>query len=162
MEQQETFITDRVKITYASTQEDGSLFQRELPLHMMIIGDFKGQASEVPMDEREAIEINSDNFNDVLVGMSPQVNCVVPNKLHDSGELPIQLTIQSMQDFEPDNLIHNVPELHKLVRFRQLLVRLKQHPEETAEIVSQLHRLDSKFCGQFLWMLYRFSYANRS
>ncbi|TOO01694.1 type VI secretion system-associated protein, partial [Vibrio parahaemolyticus] len=73
---------ERINIRYVpatgDTQEDV-----ELPLSMMVVGDFTARADETPIEERTPINIDKDNFNDVLEGMSPNVKVNVENRLSD-------------------------------------------------------------------------------
>ena len=100
----------------------------ELPLKMLILGDYTQQADERLLEDRRPINVDKDNFNEVLAAHHLQLNMQVPNRLgkNDStDELNIQLAIKNFRDFEPDRIAEQVPELKQLLELRQALVALK-------------------------------------
>ncbi|MCW8348652.1 type VI secretion system contractile sheath small subunit [Vibrio sp. ZSDZ65] len=117
---------ERINIRYVpatgDTQEDV-----ELPLSMMVVGDFTARADETPIEERTPINIDKDNFNEVLDGYAPNVKANVANRLSDEDGAPIgvDLTFKSMKDFSPESIAKNVPELNGLLELREALVALK-------------------------------------
>ena len=117
---------ERINIRYVpatgDVQEDV-----ELPLSMMIVGDFTARADETPIEDRTPINIDKDNFNDVLEGYSPNVKVNVSNELsgEEGAQLGIDLTFNSMKDFSPEAIAKSVPELNGLLELREALVALK-------------------------------------
>lgn len=117
---------ERINIRYVpatgDVQEDV-----ELPLSMMVIGDFTARADETPIEDRTPINIDKDNFDDVLEGYSPNVKVNVANKLSDEegAQLGVDLTFSSMKDFSPEVIAKSVPELNGLLDLREALVALK-------------------------------------
>ncbi|MDF4588373.1 type VI secretion system contractile sheath small subunit [Vibrio parahaemolyticus] len=117
---------ERINIRYVpatgDTQEDV-----ELPLSMMVVGDFTARADETPIEERTPINIDKDNFNEVLEGMSPNVKVNVENRLSDEegAQIGVDLTFQNMKDFSPEAIAKSVPELNSLLELREALVALK-------------------------------------
>jgi type VI secretion system protein ImpB len=100
----------------------------ELPLKLMVLGDFTGRADDRPVEERELINVNKDNFDDVLKSQDLAVDLAVENKLDDTpdaGRMAVSLKIGSMRDFEPDRVARQVPELSKLMELREALTALK-------------------------------------
>lgn len=99
----------------------------ELPLSMMVIGDFTARADETPIEDRTPTNIDKDNFNDVLEGYAPNVKVNVENKLIDEegAQLGVDLTFNSMKDFSPEVIAKSVPELNGLLELREALVALK-------------------------------------
>jgi type VI secretion system protein ImpB len=113
----------RVQITY-DVEIGGAMELKELPFVVGVLGDFSGQpAQELPrVKDRKIIEIDRDNFDQVLAGMTPRLAMRVDNKLtNDEGKLNVELRFNSLQDFEPDNLVQQVEPLRKLVEARQKL-----------------------------------------
>jgi len=113
----------RVQITY-DVEIGGAMELKELPFVVGVLGDFSGQpAQELPrVKDRKIIEIDRDNFDQVLAGMTPRLAMRVDNKLtNDDSKLNVELRFNSLQDFEPDNVVQQVEPLRKLVDARQKL-----------------------------------------
>lgn len=119
---------ERVNIVYKSHTGDQSE-DVELPLKMLVLGDFTGRPSDEIVEERPTININKENFDDVLKGYNLSLNLNVPNKLEpEAGEddlLPVELKMNTMKDFSPDNIAEQVPELKSLLELRKSLLALK-------------------------------------
>ncbi len=117
---------ERVNIVYRPAIGDAQE-EVELPLKMLIMGDFTGKADERVLEDRETINIDKDNFNEVLKGQGVGVEVTVPNKL--SGEpdedMNVSLKFASMKDFEPEAVAKNTPELSRLMELRDALGSLK-------------------------------------
>jgi type VI secretion system protein ImpB len=100
----------------------------ELPLKLLVLGDFTQQADERNVEDRKPISIDKDNFDDVLANQKLRLTLSVPNRLQEEGgpdELAINLKVDSMKDFGPANLIEQIPELKKLMELRDALTALK-------------------------------------
>jgi type VI secretion system protein ImpB len=113
----------RVQITY-DVEIGGAMELKELPFVVGVLGDFSGQpAQQLPrVKDRKLIEIDRDNFDEVLSGMAPRLAMRVDNKLtNDGSKMNVELRFNSLQDFEPDNMIQQVEPLRKLVDARQKL-----------------------------------------
>ncbi|WP_418114535.1 type VI secretion system contractile sheath small subunit [Vibrio scophthalmi] len=117
---------ERVNIKYIPSTGD-SQAEIELPLKTLVVGDFKGHAEETPLEEREAVSVDKNNFEAVMRESDLKILATVPNKLSDeeNAELPIELSFKSLADFSPDAVAAQVPELNKLVELREALVALK-------------------------------------
>lgn len=117
---------ERVNITYKGTSADAQA-EVELPLKMLMIGDYTGKKDERPLEDRKPIGIDKDNFNEVLRKQEIQLNIVVPNKLkRDSdAEMAVQIKFDHMRDFEPESVVRQVPELNQLFELRNALTALK-------------------------------------
>src|ERR1051325_2205447 len=106
----------RVQITY--DVETGSAIQKkELPFVVGILPDLYGKPAEAPppLKERKFIEIDRDNFNDVLAPAAPRRALPVDNALaSEGGKLNIELKFQHIDDFGPLNIIQQVAPLKKL------------------------------------------------
>jgi type VI secretion system protein ImpB len=113
----------RVQITY-DVEIGGAIEMKELPFVLGVLGDFSGQpAQQLPrVKDRKLIEIDRDNFDQVLAGMAPRLAMKVDNKLtNDGSKINAELRFNSLQDFEPDNVVQQVEPLRKLVEARQKL-----------------------------------------
>ncbi|WP_420899719.1 type VI secretion system contractile sheath small subunit [Escherichia coli] len=98
----------------------------ELPLKLLIAGDFSNGQESVPLSERKKINLNKNNFDSVLFDYSPKVNLIVKNTLADDGsEDSIRLTFRSMKDFSPEQVSRQIPQLKAMLSMRNLLRDLK-------------------------------------
>jgi type VI secretion system protein ImpB len=113
----------RVHITY-DVEIGGAMVMKELPFVVGVMGDFSGMPAEAlpPVRDRKFVQVDRDNFDDVLAGMKPRLVLRVPNKLsEDGGSMSVELQFDKLDDFHPDNLVQQVEPLRKLVELRQNL-----------------------------------------
>jgi type VI secretion system protein ImpB len=119
---------ERVNITYRPATGDAKE-EVELPLKVLVMGDFTFRQDDTPLEERKPIDIDKDNFNDVLKAQNLALNFSVPAKISEKEEeeaqLNVKLDIKSLKDFEPDAVVKKVPELRKLIELREALKALK-------------------------------------
>jgi type VI secretion system protein ImpB len=117
---------ERVNITYKSATGDAQA-ETELPLKVLAIGDFAGRPDNTPLEDRKPININKDNFTDVLrehkLGIEAQVNDELSGQ--QGAQLAIKLEFKSLKDFEPEGIVAQVPELQTLLDLREALTALK-------------------------------------
>lgn len=116
----------RVKITY-DVETGGAVEKKELPFVAAILSDLSGKPAEAlpKLKDRKFVEIDRDNFNDVLAGAAPRVAFQVPNTLAgDGSSLNVELKFREMGDFEPVAVINQVEPLRKLFEARQRLLDL--------------------------------------
>ncbi|WP_337261676.1 MULTISPECIES: type VI secretion system contractile sheath small subunit [unclassified Serratia (in: enterobacteria)] len=100
----------------------------ELPLKLMVMGDYSNGQEHRALSEREKISVNKNNFDSVLAEFSPSVRLVVENTLAgDKSEENIALTFKEMKDFEPEQVARNIPQLRALLSMRNLLRDLKSN-----------------------------------
>lgn len=100
----------------------------ELPLKLLMLGDFTGQPDDRPVDDRIPVDINKDNFDDVLKSHALKLDLTVPNRLEDDqadSDIQVNLTFNGLRDFEPESLARQVPELAALLKLREALVALR-------------------------------------
>lgn len=117
---------ERINIKYVPNTGD-QVAEIELPLNLLVIGDLKGVCEDTPIEERQVISVNKNNFNSVMNEANIGLSFNVPNRLEGEGheDMPIALSINSLEDFSPDSVARNVPELKKLLDLREALVALK-------------------------------------
>jgi type VI secretion system protein ImpB len=119
---------ERVSILYRPNI-GGSQDEVELPLKVLVIGDFTLRDDDTRVEDRKPISVDQDNFASVLKNQGLTVDLLVPNKLDDEGDpygqLRIQYSIDSLDDFSPDAIVMKVPELKQLVALRTALKALK-------------------------------------
>tara|TARA_R110002020_G_scaffold56074_17_gene155316 strand:- start:1648 stop:2142 length:495 start_codon:yes stop_codon:yes gene_type:complete len=102
----------------------------ELPLKLLMLGDYTLKADETPIEDRKLSDINKDNFNDVMRSHDLSVDMNVDNKLEETEgaepeQMPVSLKFETLKDFEPENVARQVPELNRLLELREALVALK-------------------------------------
>ena len=116
---------ERVNIVYKSNTGDQSE-DIELPLKLLMLGDFAGKPNDETVEDREPININKDNFSDVMSGLKLSLDMNVKDTLSEDGQdLPVHLDIKSIKDFSPDNVASQMPELRDMIEMRKALQALK-------------------------------------
>ena len=117
---------ERINIKYRS-EHGGAQESVELPFKMMVVGDFTQREDDRVIEERKPINVDKDNFDDVLRNQKIGVDMSVPNRLSDEedAEMGLSLKFETMKDFSPENVARQVPELKKLLELREALVALK-------------------------------------
>lgn len=135
----------RVQITY-DVEVGGAIELKELPFVIGVMGDFVGK-SEEPLPafkNRKFVELDPDNFDQVLGGMKPRLAYTTENKLQDDGsKLGVELKFNSMEDFEPDKIVQQVEPLRKLVEARQKLSDLRSKMDGNEKLESMLEDIIS-------------------
>ena len=115
----------RVQIEY-DVEVYGAEKKVQLPFVMGVLADLSGQPAEplAPVAERKFLEIDVDNFDERLKAMKPRVAVQVPNTLTGEGNLAIDMTFESMDDFTPAAIARKVDSLNKLLEARGQLANL--------------------------------------
>lgn len=135
----------RVQITY-DVEIGGAIELKELPFVVGVVGDFVGKPEDpmAPLKERKFVEIDPDNFNQVLAGMKPRLAFSVENKLQNDGSrLGVDLKFSNIEDFEPDNIVQQVEPLRKLVEARKKLSDLRSKMDGNEKLESILEDIIS-------------------
>jgi type VI secretion system protein ImpB len=133
----------RVHITY-DVELDGAQIEQELPFVVGVLGDFSGQPTEPlkPLRERKFVQIDRDNFDDILARMTPGLSYRVENTLADDGsEMKVDLKFKSMEDFEPGQVLDQVEPLRKLLETRNKLRDLLSKADRSEELEALLEKV---------------------
>jgi type VI secretion system protein ImpB len=133
----------RVHITY-DVETEGAAVKKELPFVVGVMGDFAGHNTEAlkPLKDRRFVQIDRDNFDEVLKRMNPKLNFKVENKLAaDGSEFAVELEFKSMQDFEPAAIVKQVEPLEKLMATRNKLRDLMTKIDRSEELENILERV---------------------
>lgn len=114
----------------------------ELPLKLLVAGDFSNGQGSAPLSERKKVNLNKNNFDNVLSEFSPSINLSVANTLAgDGSEDNISLTFQSMKDFEPEQIARQIPQLKAMLAMRSLLRDLKANLLDNATFRKALEKI---------------------
>ncbi|CAB3780592.1 type VI secretion system contractile sheath small subunit [Pararobbsia alpina] len=151
----------RVQITYDVELGD-AVEKRELPMVVGLLADLSGQpATPLPkLKERRLVEVDRDNFDEIMSNIRPRLDLSVPDTLKGEGNLKVELHFEKFSDFHPESLISQVPRLAKLLEARQqlrdllakldgndeldsMLERIVQNSEELKKVQTQAHEGDT-------------------
>ena len=119
----------RVQITY-DVEIGDAIEKRELPLVVGVLADLAGKPASAPpkMKDRRFVEIDRDNFDEIMTKIGPRLDMSVPDMMKGSGNLKIELTPKKFADFHPEAIVDQVPRLKKLLEarleLRDLLAKL--------------------------------------
>jgi type VI secretion system protein ImpB len=135
--------TPRVHITY-QVETEGAQVEKELPFVVGVLGDFSGHPTQPlkPLKDRKFVQIDRDNFNDIMARMTPGLNIRVENTLADDGsELGVQLKFNSMDDFDPGRIVKQVEPLRKLLETRDKLRDLLSKVDRSEDLENLLEKV---------------------
>jgi type VI secretion system protein ImpB len=133
----------RVHIKY-EVETEGAQVERELPFVMGIMGEFSGDPTRpLPsLSERKFVQIDRDNFNDVMARIGPGLNLKVDNTLTgDGSQMAVDLKFNSIEDFEPGRIVEQVPALRQLMETRNKLRDLMSKVDRSEELESLLEQV---------------------
>ena len=133
----------RVHIKY-EVETEGAMVEKELPFVVGVLGDFSGQPTEPlkPMKDRKFIQVDRDNFDDVLARMMPGLQMRVQNTLkNDGSEMAVALKFQKMDDFEPAAIVAQVPALKRMLEARNQLRDLLSKADRSEDLELLLERI---------------------
>ncbi len=151
----------RVQITY-DVEIGDAVEKRELPLVVGLLADLSGQpATPLPkLKERRLVEIDRDNFDEIMSKIAPRLDLSVADTLKGDGNIKVELKFEKFEDFHPESIVKQVPRLAKLLEARQqlrdllakldgndeldsMLERIVQNSEELKKVQSQAHASDA-------------------
>ena len=117
---------ERVNIVYKPATGDAQA-EVELPLKILMVGDYTLRSDSTPLEERKPVNVDKDNFNEVMAKQNLEVSMNVADKLSENagGEMAVTLKFSSLADFGPEGVVNQVPELRKLLELRSALSALK-------------------------------------
>ena len=117
---------ERVNIRYKPSTGDAKE-EVELPLKMLFLGDYTGRPDDRPLEDRKPINVDKDNFNEVLAAQNLSVDLSVPEVMsgQENASLNVSLKFKNISDFGPEAIARQVPELKKLLELREALTALK-------------------------------------
>lgn len=120
----------------------GAQKKTELPLKLLVAGDFSHGQETAPLSERDKVNLNKNNFNSVLSEYSPKVRLTVENTLAgDGSEENIELTFRDMNDFTPEQVARQIPQLKAMLAMRNLLRDLKANLLDNQAFRKELEKI---------------------
>jgi type VI secretion system protein ImpB len=133
----------RVHITY-EVETEGAQIERELPFVVGVMGDFSGDPTVPlkPMADRKFVQVDRDNFDDVMASMNPGLKLKVDNTLAgDGSQMAVDLNFRKMEDFEPGRVAAQVPALAALMETRAKLRDLMSKVDRSEELENLLEQV---------------------
>jgi type VI secretion system protein ImpB len=133
---------ERVNIVYRPATGDAQE-EVELPLRILVMGDYTLKEDGRPVEERETVSIDKDNFNERMKAQNLELDLTVANKLSDDPdeEMSVSLKFDSLKSFEPESVVKNTPELNKLLELREALKSLKGPMSNRPEFKKKIQKL---------------------
>lgn len=120
----------------------GASKKTELPLKLLIAGDFSHGRESAPLSERKKVNLNKHNIDSVLSEYSPQINLTVNNTLaNDGSEETLSLTFKSIKDFSPEQVSRQIPQLKAMLSMRNLLRDLKANLLDNQAFRKELEKI---------------------
>ncbi|MGQ4660625.1 type VI secretion system contractile sheath small subunit [Lysobacter sp. F6437] len=117
----------RVQLTY-DVEKGDAIEQKEIPFVVGVLGDFSGQPEQAlpRIKDRKFVNVDLDNFDEVMEGMAPRAAYRAPNTLSgDGSEIAVEMTFKSIEDFRPEAVVQQVEPLRKLLEARTKLADLR-------------------------------------
>jgi type VI secretion system protein ImpB len=133
----------RVHIEY-EVETGGAAVKRELPFVVGVLGDFSGNPSQAlkPLKDRKFVQIDRDNFNEVMSKVAPELHFKAENTLAgDGSQMQVDLKFQSLDDFAPAKVADQVPALKKLLETRARLSDLLSKVDRSEKLESILEQV---------------------
>jgi len=117
---------ERVNIVYKPSTGNAQE-EVELPLKILMLGDYPQRADDRPVEDRKTINVDKDNFNEVMAKQNLELALNVNDKLsgEQNAEMAVKLKFKKLSDFEPESIVNQVPELRQLLELRSALNALK-------------------------------------
>ncbi|MBL8733423.1 MAG: type VI secretion system contractile sheath small subunit [Planctomycetes bacterium] len=131
----------RVHIAY-EVETGGAMQMKELPFVSGVMSDLAGhQKRETKLKDRKFVDIDRDNFDQVLKGIAPKLEFKVDNKLSGEGEMGVSLNFEKLDDFSPTQVARQVEPMAKLLELRQQLVDLKNRVDSNDRLGELLNEM---------------------
>ena len=124
----------RVQITY-DVEIGDAVEKKELPLVVGVMADLLGKPAAAPikLKDRRFVEIDRDNFDEIMGKLAPRLDMSVPDTMKGEGNLKVELNFKKIADFHPEAVVDQVPRLKKLLEarleLRDLLSKLDGNDE---------------------------------
>jgi len=133
----------RARVNIALDLETGGAsVKKELPMKLLVLGDFSNGKGEGDVAERERVNITSSNVEQVMRDMSPEMNYTVPNRIkEDGGDIRVSLKAEGFKSFHPEQVASQIPELSEMLSMRNLLKDLKSNLLDNSAFRKEVERI---------------------
>lgn len=140
---------ERLRLVYRS-ETGGQATDVELPFRMLVLGDFTHDDRAALVADNVPVALRSRKLDAVFAKFAPLLRLQIPNRLGSDSDsvLQVELHFTMLADFEPDNLIQQVPELRGLLELRRLLWRYREHGADLRQIASDMQQLLGNWAQQ--------------
>ena len=135
---QDEIPASRVNIKYVKYVGDAQE-ERELPLKLLVVGDYTMREDDTPVEDRKRININKNNFASIMKEQNLRLKYVVDNAMDPDGDaVSVDMAIESLDDLLPENIAQKIPEMRVLLEVRKLLQDLKGRVVNNAQFRREL------------------------
>lgn len=133
----------RVNIT-VDVQTGGAKKTLELPLKMLLLGDYSSGQGKGRVAERERIRVDKDNLDAVMADLKPRLQVLVDNTFaKDGSQIPVDITFKNFKSFTPEAVARQIPQIDNLLAMRNLLKDLRSNVLDNAKFRRELERIVS-------------------
>lgn len=134
----------RARVNIALDLETGgATVKKELPLKLLVMGDFSNGKGQGDLAERQRINITGNNLEQVMSDLSPEASFTVPNKItnDEDSEIQVNLAFKSFKDFHPEQVAAQIPEISSMLAMRNLLKDLKSNLLDNSALRKEVERI---------------------
>jgi type VI secretion system protein ImpB len=134
----------RARVNIALDLETGgATVKKELPLKLLVMGDFSNGKGEGELAERQRINITGNNLEQVMEDMAPEAKFTVPNKItgEEDAEIKVDLSFKKFKDFHPEQVASQIPEVSSMLAMRNLLKDLKSNLLDNSALRKEVERI---------------------
>ena len=134
----------RARVNIALDLETGgAAVKKELPLKLLVMGDFSSGKGEGDLSERQRINITGNNLEQVMADMAPEAKFSVPNRISEDpdSEIRVDLQFKKFKDFHPEQVAAQIPEISSLLAMRNLLKDLKSNLLDNSALRKEVERI---------------------
>ncbi len=135
----------RITLVYR-TKINGQQEDVRLPFRVAVLGDFSLGSStdrQVDLEERKMRSVTGSNINELMKDMGMSISFEVDDKVSGAGKMQVELPIDRMKSFHPDEIVHHVPKLKALLLLRKLLLEMQSDIDNRKELRRKLYELFS-------------------
>ncbi len=134
----------RVHITY-DVETEGASVEQELPYVLGVMGEYSGNnptKEKKKYNERKFVQLDRDNFNEIMTNIGPGLSLKVDNTLKDDdSQISVDLAFNTLDDFEPEKIVEQVPALKSLLETRNQLRDLLSKADRSEDLENILEQV---------------------
>lgn len=134
----------RARVNIALDLETGgATVKKELPLKLLVMGDFSNGKGEGDLAERQRVNITANNLEKVMEDLAPATTFSVPNKIsnEEGSEIKVDLEFKKFKDFHPEQVAAQIPEVSSMLAMRNLLKDLKSNLLDNSTLRKEVERI---------------------